>query len=98
METTTFESSKLDSPPSKRSRTESPTTEISKVPESGTHTNGIGKAAQNILDPIAAHVLERAEDWAAAYKEATPYCHGMIRDFCKDGFLGECLYRVLYRF
>ena len=91
METTTPEKHpSLDPPPTKRPRTNASTKEIS---EQSTNTNGQGNYIDDqnkILDPISTHVLERAEDWAAAYRDATPYPHGIIRDFCKQGFLGEC--------
>lgn len=93
METTAHaKHSTLDPPPTKRHRTDAPTQEIS---EQSMNTNGQGNNIDDqnkILDPIATHVLVRAEDWAAAYRDATPYPHGVIRDFCKHGFLGECGY------
>eukprot|EP00956_Cyclotella_meneghiniana_P038912 scaffold162054_cov24-Cyclotella_meneghiniana.AAC.3 len=48
-------------------------------------------ADQSILDPIAAHVFDNTHQWAAAYREATPYPHGIIADFCHDGFLEQVL-------
>ena len=53
-------------------------------------SNGASKSDETILDPIAKHVLEKTTDWASAYEEATPYSHGIIPCFCRDGFLGEC--------
>ena len=47
------------------------------------------KKDEQILDPIATDVFEKTNDWASAYKEATPYSHGIIPGFCKEGFLGE---------
>lgn len=54
-----------------------------------TEANGSVRNDDNILDPIAPHVLERAIDWAAVYQNATPYSHGIIPDFCSKGFLGQ---------
>ncbi|KAL7481521.1 hypothetical protein ACHAW6_007212 [Cyclotella cf. meneghiniana] len=92
METSTpSKHSTIDPPPTKRHRTNAPTKEIS---EQSMNTNGQGNNIDDqnkILDPIATHVLVRAEDWAAAYRDATPYPHGVIRDFCKHGFLDEIL-------
>ena len=42
-----------------------------------------------ILDPIFPHVFTACEDLATAYRDAQPYPHGVIRDFCKKGFMGE---------
>jgi hypothetical protein len=72
------------SPPTKRPRTDAAT------------NNGAGKSDEKILDPIATHVLEKTDDWASAYRQAVPYPHGIIPDFCRDGFLGELLF-VLFR-
>ena len=41
----------------------------------------------DVLDPISPSVLERADELAASYRDATPYPHGIIRDFCKPDFL-----------
>jgi len=45
----------------------------------------------DVLDPISPSVLGRADELAASYRCATPYPHGIIRDFCKSGFLGGVL-------
>ena len=40
-----------------------------------------------ILDPISPSVLARAEELAASYGGASPYPHGVVRGFCRPGFL-----------
>eukprot|EP00581_Thalassiosira_minuscula_P028907 CAMPEP_0183755174 /NCGR_PEP_ID=MMETSP0739-20130205/4021_1 /TAXON_ID=385413 /ORGANISM="Thalassiosira miniscula, Strain CCMP1093" /LENGTH=622 /DNA_ID=CAMNT_0025991937 /DNA_START=83 /DNA_END=1947 /DNA_ORIENTATION=- len=45
----------------------------------------------DILDPITPDILTKSEEFVEAYRTATPYPHGMIHNFCKDGFLDEIL-------
>lgn len=78
--------SESDAPPTKRPRTEA----ADKKPAAKGEKNGLGKGDENILDPIALNVLGRADELASAYREASPYPHGMIHGFCNDGVLGEC--------
>lgn len=62
----------------------------SKPPAKRARTDGDDNFSEkHFLDPITPNVLERSEDLAAAYRNAKPYPHGMIHDFCKEGFLGE---------
>ena len=53
--------------------------------------NDIDDIIDDVLDPISPSVLGRADELAASYRRATPYPHGIIRDFCKSGFLGGVL-------
>jgi hypothetical protein len=53
--------------------------------------NDIDEIIDDVLDPISPSVLGRAGELAASYRCATPYPHGIIRDFCKSGFLGGVL-------
>ena len=53
--------------------------------------NDIDDIIDDVLDPISPSVLGRADELAASYRCATPYPHGIIRDFCKSGFLGGVL-------
>ena len=77
-------------PPAKRVRfngdNEPLTQEKQEADVTGTGAKG---CAEDVLDPITAEVLGQSEDLAASYRNAKPYPHGMIRNFCKDGFLGE---------
>mmetsp|Transcript_22034 Transcript_22034/g.47916 ORF Transcript_22034/g.47916 Transcript_22034/m.47916 type:complete len:600 (+) Transcript_22034:224-2023(+) len=67
-------------PPAKRART-----------KEGSGGDDDDDSSENILDPITPSVLEKSEELAAAYRDAQPYPHAMIHDFCKEGFLGEIL-------
>lgn len=86
-------------PPAKRPRTDGEegggATDGSSVrwadggPPSKTTANGLGEDDDgDILAPLASGVLDRADELAASYKSATPYPHGMIKGFCREGFLG----------
>ena len=44
-----------------------------------------------ILGPISPSVLTREEDLYDTYRTAKPFPHCIIQNFCKPGFLGECL-------
>ena len=41
-----------------------------------------------VINPSIIHQSSESE-LANSYANATPYPHGMIHNFCKDGFLGE---------
>lgn len=60
-------------------------------------TNGNTNHNQHIiiLEPIRTDVsLIQSQIYAKLYREARPYPHGIIRNFCKEGILGEFL--VIY--
>ena len=85
----TAAASTAGSPPNKRARTNiKDVTYDSKSPQFTT-SKGKGKSDESILEPITPSVLTRTEELAVAYREATPYPHGMIHNFCREGFLGE---------
>jgi hypothetical protein len=44
-------------------------------------------SSSSVLDPITPSVLDNVEQLAAQYQKATPYPHGVIHNFCVDGFL-----------
>jgi len=72
-------------PPAKRARTKNDNSEEHENSSSNNNTNSA------ILDPIAPDILQKSQELAAAYGDAQPYPHGMIRDFCREGFLGGIL-------
>ena len=82
-------------PPSKRAKTEGElSAERPSSPSNGEGANGGGLIRGDptddvLLDPISPDVLRRSDELAASYRDARPYPHGLIRSFCKDGFLGK---------
>ncbi|KAL9186494.1 hypothetical protein ACHAXT_005732 [Thalassiosira profunda] len=58
-------------------------------PPAKTTTNGLGDDDGDVLAPLAPGVLDRSAELAASYKSATPYPHGMIKGFCREGFLAD---------
>ena len=53
----------------------------------GDDDNDDDQVRGGILDPISPSVLARAEELAASYGGASPYPHGVVRGFCRPGFL-----------
>ena len=51
----------------------------------------------SILEPIRSNVFLQSNDYAKYYSEAKPFPHGIIHNFCKEGFLGECCVRLSLR-
>jgi len=49
------------------------------------------KNNHNILEPIQPNVLLKSNEYAKLYSEATPFPHGIIHNFCREGFLGELI-------
>lgn len=95
----------MSSPPPKRPRTDANTNgnniSDAKKQEEETMSNdggdSVGSKKINLLDttnniavinPSILHQSSESE-LANSYANATPYPHGMIHNFCKDGFLGE---------
>ena len=81
-------------PPPKRAKTDGETPEVQPVPSlNGEGSSGGGgdsySDAHPLLDPISPDPLRRSDELAASYRDATPYPHGLIRSFCKEGFLGK---------
>ena len=83
-------------PPPKRAKTDGETPEVQPVPSlNGEGSSGGGgdtyddSEAHPLLDPISPDALRRSDELAASYRDATPYPHGLIRSFCKEGFLGK---------
>jgi len=83
-----------DPPANKRSRTtELEEAEADDVECKNCDTNeGEGGDNNNdsILEPIRPTVLLQSNDYAKSYGEAKPFPHGIIHNFCNEGFLGEC--------
>lgn len=48
-------------------------------------------ATSSILDPITPSVLQKGEELATLYQQASPYPHAVIDNFCVDGFLENIL-------
>ncbi|KAL7542464.1 hypothetical protein ACHAXR_011802 [Thalassiosira sp. AJA248-18] len=80
-------------PPAKRARTDG---DDSSTENRQACAGVMAEANKNVLDPIAANVLERSEDLASMYRDAKPYPHGMIRDFCKEGFMERIICQLCY--
>lgn len=59
------------------------TTEVVDVDISNTHNSN------HILEPIQPNVLLQSDEYAKLYSEAKPFSHGIIHNFCREGFLGE---------
>lgn len=93
----------MSSPPPKRPRTDADTngnniSDAEKHEEETSNDGGdsVGSKKINLLDntniavinPSILHQSSESE-LANSYANATPYPHGMIHNFCKDGFLGE---------
>ena len=85
-------------PPPKRAKTDVEThPEVRPVPSlNGEGSSGGGgdspyddNDAHPLLDPISPDALRRSDELAASYRDAKPYPHGLIRSFCKEGFLGK---------
>jgi hypothetical protein len=55
----------------------------------------VGGSADNtsssILAPITPTILQKVDQLATLYQEATPYPHAVIDNFCVDGFLENIL-------
>ncbi len=82
-----------DPPAYKRSRT----IELEEAEENGVECKNCdineGEGDDNndsILEPIRPTVMLQSNDYAKSYSEAKPFPHGIIHNFCKEGFLGEC--------
>ena len=91
-------------PPTKRARTEEnggeeaavvPATaevvedKVANEANAVANSNGNNTSDNGILDPLSPTILKQSHELAKAYKNATPYPHGMIHNFCKGGFLGK---------
>ena len=91
----------MSSPPPKRPRTDADTngnniSDAEKQEKETCNDGGdSGSKKINLLDNtniavINPSILHRSiSELANSYANATPYPHGMIHNFCKDGFLGE---------
>lgn len=86
-------------PPSKRAKTdgEAATERPSPSPNGeGANGGGLksgGPSDDALLDPISPDALRRSDELAASYRDARPYPHGLIRGFCREGFLGKSGFR-----
>ena len=93
----------MSSPPPKRPRTDADNTNGNNISdaekqEKETSCNDGGDSGSkkiNLLDNTNIAVInpsilhQSISELANSYANATPYPHGMIHNFCKDGFLGE---------
>ncbi|KAL3816132.1 hypothetical protein ACHAXA_011629 [Cyclostephanos tholiformis] len=46
---------------------------------------------ESVLYPISPLVLSRANEFSSSYRDNLPYPHGIIREFCRGGFLESVL-------
>ena len=92
----------MSSPPPKRPRTDANTngnniSDAEKQEKETSNDGGdsVGSKKINLLDNTNIAVInpsilhQSISELANSYANATPYPHGMIHNFCKDGFLGE---------
>jgi hypothetical protein len=54
--------------------------------DDGTNNNEV-----SVLHPISPHVLSRTNELISSYMDNLPYPHGIIRKFCRRGFLENVL-------
>jgi len=84
----------MSSPPPKRSRTDDANTNGNSISNTEKQNEKASNGAllledttnDNVINPS---ILHQSSELANSYANATPYPHGMIHNFCKDGFLGE---------
>ena len=62
------------------------------VKNDNNNNNNNNNDDSTILEPIRLTVLLQSNDFAKSYSEAKPFPHGIIHNFCKEGFLGESVY------
>ena len=66
------------------------TTNPNKRPRTGSPTSS-SSSSSSILDPVTPSILKKESQLAVQYQNATPYPHGVIDNFCVDGFLENIL-------
>ena len=65
--------------------------DIEKLP----HKNGGGiNGSSSLLAPISSSVLRATDELSKSYRESKPYKHGVLSNFCANGFLEQVLDEV----
>ena len=89
-------------PPAKRSRTDTDNDKTTTAAANSTNNNDTNNNSSSIDndDVIStSKILQQITTLSNDYRNAKPFPHGIISNFCTDGLLGEfvCCFYVAYR-